>query len=117
MNANVNEVKAVNEVNEVNIKNLKHELFETRSSMGYADVELDKAETILRRWVQDYDFAKKPDPRAAVAYQNGTDNSREAKQASEWCWDYNHIFTIVDIAFDYILEAKKILNKAIEKEV
>ena len=118
----VNAVSMVNKVNEVTAANvtaeaLKHELFETKSSIEYAEAKLEKAETILSRWVQDYSFAEKPDPRAAVAWWSGTNKSREAEQAATWFWEYNQIFTIVDIAFDYLLEAKKILNEAIEREV
>lgn len=114
-------IKTVSEMNvSVEVKALealRHELFETRNSIEYAEVKLDKAEMLLNRWVQDYSFAKKPDPRAAVACWSGSDKSQEAEQAAKWFWDYNQIFTIVDIAFDYLLEAKKILNEAVEREV
>ena len=122
MNMTVNAVSMVNKVNKVTAANvteeaLKHELFETRNSIAYAEVKLDKAETILSRWVQDYSFAEKPDPRAAIAYWSGSDKSQEAEQAAKWFYEYDEIYTIVDIAFDYLLEAKKILNEAIERDV
>jgi len=41
---------------------------------------------------------------------------QEAEQAAKWFYEYNEIYTIVDIAFDYLLEAKKILNEAINRE-
>lgn len=113
-------IKTVSEMNvSVEVKALealRHELFETRNSIEYAEVKLYKAETILSRWVQDYSFADKPDPRAAVAWWSGSDKSQEAEQAAKWFYEYNEIYNIVDIAFDYLLEAKKILNEAINGE-
>lgn len=110
-------IETVSETSEsMEVKTLKHELFEVENNIEYAKVKLDKAETILSHWVQDYSFAEKPDPRAAIAYWSGSDKSQEAEQAAKWFWEYNQIFTIVDIAFDYLLEAKKILNEAINRE-
>lgn len=110
-------VKTVSEMNvSVEVKALRHELFKVESSIDYAKVKLDKAEMLLNRWVQDYSFAKMPDPRAAVARWSGADKSQEAEQAAKWFYEYNEIYTIVDIAFDYLLEAKKILNEAINRE-
>ena len=115
----VNKVNKVNEVTAANVTEeaLKHELFETRTGIEYALVKLEKADTLLSYWTQEYDFAEKPDPRAAIAYWSGSDKSRNAEQAATWFLEYNQIFTIVDIAFDYLLEAKKILNEAIERGV
>lgn len=96
---------------------LRHELFETRTAIEDALAKLEKADTLLSYWTQDYSFAEKPDPRAAIAYWSGSDKSRNAEQAATWFLEYNQIFTIVDIAIDYLLEAKKILNEAIEREV
>ena len=95
---------------------LRHELFETRTAIEGALAKLEKADTLLSYWTQDYSFAEKLDPRAAIAYWSGSDKSQEAEQAAMWFWEYNQIFTIVDIAFDYLLETKKILNEAINRE-
>lgn len=115
----VNKVNKVNEVTAANVteRNLGHELLETKTAIENALVKLDKADTLLNHWTQEYGFSEKPDPRAAVAYWSGANESREGEQAATWCWEYKKIFTVVEIAFDYILKAKEILRKPTEREV
>lgn len=105
------------------LENLKHELFETRSSIEYADVALEKAEILLSYWTQEYSFSENPDPRAAIRWggqvpsqnQDPEAVKRHGEQSFKWFYEYNRIFNFVDMAFDYLLEAKKILREAIDK--
>mgnify|MGYP000889802388 CR=1 FL=1 len=117
MNKTVNEVTAAN----VTERNLGHGLFETRTAIKNALVKLDKADTILSHWVQEYGFSEKPDPRAATTWSakvpDRNNPDRAGEQAFKWYWEYNTIFNFVDMAFDYIMETQKILNEAMESEV
>ena len=103
---------------------LRHELFETRTAIEDALVKLEKADTLLSYWTQEYGFAEKPDPRAAIRWgsqvpsqnQDPEEVKRHGKQSYKWFLEYNMIFQFVDMAFDYIISTKEILNKAIEME-
>jgi len=103
---------------------LRHELFETRTAIEIALVKLEKADTLLNYWVQEYSFAEKPDPRAAIRWgsQVPTQNQdpervkEHGKQSCKWFYEYDMIFNFVDMAFDYIIATQEILNKAIEME-
>lgn len=44
-------------------------------------------------------------------------SDRAGANAFKWYYEYNNIFNFVDMAFDYIMEAQKILNEAMEREV
>jgi len=112
MNKTINEVAAAN----VTERNLKHELFETRSSIEYALVKLEKADTLLNHWVQEYGFSEKPDPRAAIEWgrslKDEPGRTALGSFSAKWYWEYDNIFNFVDMAFDYIMETQKILNVA-----
>lgn len=103
---------------------LRHELFETRTAIEDALVKLEKADTLLSYWTQEYGFAEKPDPRAAIRWgsqvpsqnQDPEKVKRHGEQSYKWFLEYNMIFQFVDMAFDYIISTKEILNKAIEME-
>lgn len=93
---------------------LKYELFDQISEIENALIKLDKAQLILGHWTDEYSFAKKPDPVEAV--KRVTSNSREksihGEQSCRWFYEYSQIIGLIDIAFDYVFESKKILEKA-----
>lgn len=117
MNKTVEKVTAAN----VAERNLGHELFETRAGIENALVKLEKADTLLNHWTQEYGFNQKPDPRAAIEWGRSLkgEPGRTAlgSFSAKWYWEYNTIFHFVDMAFDYIIETQAILNKAVEREV
>ncbi len=121
MNANVNQVKEVSEVTEVNIKSLKHGLFETRTDIETALIKLEKAHTLLSHWTQEYEFNQKPDPRAALEWgrslKDEPGRTALGSFSAKWYWEYNTIYSFVDMVFDYVIEAQELLNKAMEREV
>ena len=123
----INVVSGINGVNEVTAANvtekaLKHELFETRTAIEDALIKLEKADTLLSYWTQEYGFADKPDPRAAIRWgsqvpsQNQDDEKEKehGKQSYKWFYEYDMIFNFVDMAFDYIIATQEILKRAIE---
>lgn len=58
MNKTVSEVNKVTATN-VTERDLGHELFETRTGIEYALIKLEKADTLLNHWVQEYGFCRK----------------------------------------------------------
>lgn len=86
--------------------NLKTELEEVLT-------KLEKANYILSKWIEDYGFAERPDPRAALACSSEKDRSEKAVQAFQWYYDYENILTMIEIAFDYVYESKKALSQVI----
>lgn len=100
---------------------LRHELFETRRGIEDALIKLEKADTLLSHWLQEYEFNQKPDPRAAIEWERSLkgEPGRTAlgSFSAKWYWEYNTIFNFIDMAFDYIIETQAILSKAMEREV
>ncbi|WP_035213427.1 hypothetical protein [Desulfitobacterium hafniense] len=77
--------------------------------------KLEKAELLLTHWTQEYGFSKKPDPKAAVDWgqSKGGAQTKEQSDSVKWYWEYNLIFNLVDIAFDYVRGSQKMLEDAI----
>lgn len=92
---------------------LQHELFEQTSKVENALIKLDKAQLILGHWTDEYAFNEKPDPAEAV--KHWTSESREKNinrdQSCKWFHEYSQIIGLIDIAFDYVFESKKLLEK------
>lgn len=120
MNKTISEVTAANVTEEA----LKHELFETRTAIEYALIKLERADTLLNHWTQEYGFVDNPDPRAAIRWgsqvpSQNQDDEREkthGKQSYKWFFEYDFIFNFVEMAFDYIIATQEILSRAIKTE-
>jgi len=116
MNKTINEVTAATGTE----RNFKKEVFEKTMSIENALVKLEKADTLLSHWTQEYGFNEKPDPRAAIEWGRSLkdDPGRSAlgSFSAKWYWEYNSIFDFVNMAFDYIIESQKILNEAMNQE-
>ncbi len=65
------------------------------------------AEIATSEFIADYGFAKKPDPQKALACLTGKSSTIESIQSFKWYSEYERIFTLIEIADDYIC---KILN-------
>lgn len=87
--------------------------FDIRTDLEEILTKLEKANYILSKWIEDYGFAERPDPRAALACSSEKDRSEKASQAFQWYYDYKNILTMIEIAFDYVYESKKALSQAI----
>lgn len=99
---------------------LQRELLNQTTEVENALVKLEKANLILGRWMNEYVFVDKPDPREAV--KRGESKSGEknikADDSFKWFYDYNQIIGLLDIAFDYVHESKELLKNVVygEKE-
>lgn len=84
-----------------------------------AVIKLEKAEFLLSSWIQKYGYSEKPDPQAALNWRkDGSKDGLEGvsrKQSFDWYWEYETIYNMVDIAFDYIEAAKKVLQDGLKK--
>lgn len=100
---------------------LQHELFKQTSEVEDVLVKLDKASMLLGHWEAEYVFANRPDLREAVkgwTSRAPEEESIKAEQSLKWFYEYSQIIGLVDIAFDYVIESKKLLEKVVygEKE-
>lgn len=114
------EMKINKEVQEVVLEKgkdeVKKKLYLRNMAIENAINKLDRADIVLQHWTQEYSYAEKPDPKAAINWLTENDRSREAKQSAEWFWDYNYIFEFIEIVFDYVTESKEILEKGLSNE-
>lgn len=79
--------------------------------------DLEKACHILNYWQNEYLFYENPDPRAAVAWGSGTgNNTAHEKQSAQWYFEYKWITNFIEVASDYVFEAKKRLEEALEQQ-
>lgn len=79
--------------------------------------DLEKACHILNYWQNEYLFIENPDPRAAVACGSGTGNNTAHREAiCPWCFEYKWITNFIEVASDYVFEAKKRLEEALEQQ-
>lgn len=80
-------------------------------------IELEKARLLLAHWTQEYEFNKKPDPKAAADWwlSNREAQTKEQSDSVKWYWEYDMIFGLVDIAFDYVRGSQKMLEDAIDR--
>ena len=97
-----------------NNENLRQELLAKIDGANRAMEKIEKADFLLKNWVDDYGYIEKPCYNAAMDYWNGSDESRHAKQSATWLWDYDLIFIYVDMAKDYVFETKNILKEILE---
>ncbi|MDE6021150.1 MAG: hypothetical protein K2H01_09190 [Ruminococcus sp.] len=70
----------------------------------------ERAELVTLELICDYGFAKSPDPLKAIAYSNGKGNTAENRQSFTWYAEYEHIFTFIEIANDYIQKIERLAN-------
>lgn len=74
----------------------------------------ERASFVTSELINDYSFAKEPDPAKAAAYISGCDKSIEAEQAFTWVRAYSRVFTLMEIAFDYISGIEKLAAAAVK---
>ena len=63
-------------------------------------------------FITDYGFAKNPDPQKAFACSTGENSTIECMQSFRWYAEYERIFTLIEIADDYIHKILKLANAA-----
>lgn len=66
----------------------------------------NRASFVLNEFIVDYGFTENPNP--AKALELGADASIEAKQSFQWFLDYNRIYTLIEIASDYVEKIEKL---------
>lgn len=93
----------------------KDQLFEQTLTIEDALLKLEKADTLLNHWLQEYAFYENPDPGLIFNNRVPNDDTRKT-QAQKWYWEYNYIFKFIDIVSDYICDSKEILSKLIRHE-
>lgn len=108
--------KAIFKEGENEIKESLSRLWDKNNAIEDALNKLDKADIVLQHWTQEYSYSERPNPRAAIDWWNGIDESRAANQSAAWFREYNYIFEFIQIAFDYIIESKKILEEGLKSE-
>ncbi len=66
----------------------------------------------LATWelIADYGFATNPDPQKALDYLNGKSSTIESMQSFMWYAEYERIFTLIEIADDYIHKILKLAS-------
>ena len=97
---------------------LRHELFEQTSVVEDTILNLKKANMILDGWMQEYGFINRPDPRKAMECGSFKSGERDMKavESRKWFYEYNRIYTFIDIVSDYVFESRKLLEKAVYGE-
>jgi len=93
---------------------LKNELLEKKNAIETASQKLGKANLILGNWVDTYGFAEDPDPRTAIEFGR-KESDVHMIQSATWFHEYESIYNLVDIAWDYVREGMKILEDAMKK--
>lgn len=73
-----------------------------------------RAEFAANELINDYGFFKAPNPIKALGFARGTDKSEEAKQAFKWIMEYHRIYTLVEIASDYIAKIEKLASNVVD---
>ncbi|TEB05862.1 hypothetical protein Psch_02904 [Pelotomaculum schinkii] len=97
------------------IKKSKEELFEQTVAIENALLKLEKADTLLNHWLQEYGFHEKPDP-SLISSARTPSNAMRKAQAQKWYWEYDYIFKFIDIVSNYVDESKNLLSQAIGVE-
>lgn len=101
-----------------NLQDIKKELQKVKNELRNKDEvinelkhNMNRISFMLNEWVEKYDFLNKPDPRAALEYAKNmaTSTDLHGKQSLMWFWEYNRIFTLVDVALEYAINADKIM--------
>ncbi len=88
---------------------------EVRDQVGLALMALEKANFLVGEWINNYAFAEKPDIEAARQLMSevpGEEANKLALNSTKWYSDYDKIVKLVEMAGDYIYEAKEALEKA-----
>jgi hypothetical protein len=107
----IERVTAELEAAQQQIERLTEEIIEKADTMDQVVLELEKANTVLTHWFDEYEFTEAPDPRAALSYGAKTgDRSDHAKQSAKWFFEYRQITTFIDIINDYVSGSIKILE-------
>jgi hypothetical protein len=99
------------------IKELKGEIIDQDNTIASTLLKLEKVNTILNLWVQEYIFNENPTPRKAIEWGNlnpGVHNI-EGEQSYKWFYEYGRITTLIDMVHDYTFEAEKLLGKALDE--
>lgn len=95
-------------------QNLKHELFNKTTALEQAFTAIDKAALILDHWTQTYIYNNKPQPNAAIAWGSGRGKGPYFEQSAQWYVEYEYITKYVDIAHDYVHNAKEELARILK---
>ena len=103
-------------------RNYRHELFNSLSTIEDANLKIEYARFLIGDWLEDYSFRENPDPNLALKWLHTISEkpycerpAEEGQQSAKWFMEYDRIFKIVNIAFDYIVDAHNILIKAKEE--
>lgn len=82
--------------------------------LGGIQIAAERAAFATNELINDYGFSVNPDPKKALIFGRGIDKTGEAEQSFSWYMEYNRVYTLVEIANDYITEIKKLAASAVK---
>lgn len=84
-----------------------------KDAVKKALVDLEKAETLLLHWSNEYVFEKAPNPKIMFS-DRIPPSDLERLQSTKWFNEYRFISQFIQMAKDYVTRGKEELQKAVE---
>ena len=88
-------------LSEMTTQDLREEVEDLRTYKDNVENRLDKIGFLLFEILEEYGSNESIDPKRALDYLHGTDNSESAKRDATICYEYQRILTKIAIACDY----------------
>lgn len=76
-------------------------------------IDLEKAETLLTHWTNEYVFKEMPNPKLIFS-ERVPHGDLEKLQSAKWYNEYRFISRFVQMAQDYVLQGKQELEKVMQ---
>ena len=76
-------------------------LHEARETLERLDYYNEKISFLISELINDYSFNEKPDPYKAIAWGKNQDEGIHAAQSAKWFWEYNRIYDLIEMIYDY----------------
>jgi len=98
------------------IEGLKNKLYEQTITLENVLLKLEKAETVLNYWEDEYSFNENPTPQAAIEWKSQIPDDKDihGEESYKWYWNYGYIVQFISIAEDYVYESKNLLKQVVE---
>jgi hypothetical protein len=77
--------------------------------------DLEKAETLLTHWTNEYVFKEMPNPKV-IFNDRIPPSDLQKMQSAKWFNEYRFISRFVQMAQDYVMHAKQELEKAMQAQ-
>lgn len=92
-------------------KEEKNERLELENLIPILHKYIDRICLLLSDWTNDYSFSEEPELKAAIAHFKGESKESHSIQSFKWFWEYKRIRDLVDMAFDYALDARELIEQ------